>query len=79
MINHPGPTPGKGWGCFTCDLPLNGALAVLCDACFDLYLAGEPLRSICTGNPDKDGRTPYDQMSQEPFEHNMDLHPEAIE
>lgn len=79
MLDHPGPTPGKGWGCFTCGLPANGALAVLCDACFDLYQAGEPLRSICTGYPAKDGRTPYDRMSQESFEHNMDLHPEAIE
>lgn len=27
--------PGKGWGCFVCGLPNDGAVAVMCDACMD--------------------------------------------
>jgi len=27
------PEPGTGWGCMICKLPMNGALAVVCDKC----------------------------------------------
>jgi hypothetical protein len=66
------PMPNTGWGCMVCGLPLNGALAVVCDTCMEekrpivwviygMALSGERvLRSTCT----------------EPFEHNLQYHPE---
>lgn len=35
MIKKRAPVPGSGWGCLVCDLPNDGALAVVCDACLD--------------------------------------------
>lgn len=29
------PVPGQGWGCVICELPCNGALAVICDSCLE--------------------------------------------
>ena len=29
------PRPGTGWGCVTCHIRCDGALAVLCDQCLD--------------------------------------------
>lgn len=31
MLNQRGAIPGHGWGCVVCDLPLDGAYAVLCE------------------------------------------------
>lgn len=33
MLSVRAPVPGAGWGCVVCGLPLDGAIAVLCDAC----------------------------------------------
>lgn len=82
MLPHPGPTPGRGWGCVQCGLPSNGATAVLCDPCLDLYQSGkQKLAYICTGYPAdaEAGRTPIEEMSQDKFEHDMSFHPEATE
>lgn len=71
------PTPGKGWGCFTCDLPSNGAMAVLCGPCVEGYAAGTvTIREVCTGYPATDGRTPIEELSAEVFDHDMSKHRE---
>src|SRR5690606_22480586 len=34
------PEPGKGWGCFQCHQPMNGALSLICERCEVAVLAG---------------------------------------
>lgn len=70
-LPNPGPTPGRGWGCYVCNLPPNGAVAVICDDC---QKAGRNLMFICTGYPATDGRTPLDQLSNKDFAHDMEKH-----
>jgi hypothetical protein len=66
------PTPGRGWGCVVCDLPADGALAVVCDACLEKRA---PLRFACQGYPGKDGRVPIDLLFGD-HNHDMSKHPE---
>jgi hypothetical protein len=33
MLDKKAPVAGAGWGCLVCELPHDGAVAVLCDAC----------------------------------------------
>jgi hypothetical protein len=74
MLNKRGPTPGKGWGCFQCGLPMDGATAVLCDACLE---GKAKIIWVCDGYP-KDGvRVRVDALSPERFDHDMSKHPEA--
>jgi hypothetical protein len=77
MLSRRAPTPGKGWGCVVCGLPADGAVAVLCDDC---VASGEGPRFVCTGYPATDGRTPIEETSDEPFDHDETKHAEeAIE
>lgn len=62
---------GKGWGCFVCGLPLNGAVAVVCDDCLE---SGAEFQFVCTGYPGEDGRTPIGELSDEVFEHDLEVH-----
>lgn len=71
-LNQKGPSPGKGWGCLTCHLPQDGAVAVLCDDCF-VDLEAEIIY-VCTGYPAIDGRTPIAELAHEPFEHDLSYH-----
>lgn len=70
-LNRKGPTPGKGWGCFVCGLPQDGAVAVLCDDCLEW---GAKIRFVCIGYPASDGRMPIEELPDEPFEHNLTYH-----
>lgn len=65
------PIPGRGWGCFQCGLPQNGAVAVVCDGCLE-----KDLRYACRGYPGQDGRVPIDQL-QGDFRHDLARHPES--
>lgn len=49
LLDFRAPVPGTGWGCVACDMPSDGAAAVLCDLCFDRYNKGEPLRDVVSG------------------------------
>lgn len=62
--------PGHGWGCFACDLPLDGASAVLCDDCAPLCALGTAPRFACRGYPATDGRVAFAELS-EPFIHDF--------
>lgn len=75
-LDRRGPTPGKGWGCFTCHLPQDGAIAVLCDDCF-FDLTAEIIY-VCIGYPGIDGRMPIAELANEPFEHDLAFHPEEL-
>lgn len=72
-LDRRGPTPGKGWGCFICGLPGDGAVAVLCDECLEGEAA---IRFVCVGYPASDGRMPIEELSDEPFEHDLACHRE---
>lgn len=70
------PIPGRGWGCVECHLPLNGAVAVVCDRCFSLHRSepvGEWLLWACRGYPALDGRVRFAEL-QGSFKHNMGYH-----
>jgi hypothetical protein len=76
LLSHPGAIEGRGWGCFTCGLPPVGAVALLCDACFEAYKAREAtLRFFCAGWPE-DGRRPIAELPREPFTHDESKHHE---
>lgn len=76
MLDRKGPTPGKGWGCFVCGLPMDGAMAVLCDDCLE---ADAEIQFVCVGYPATDGRMAITELANEPFEHDLIYHPEIIE
>lgn len=46
------PIAGHGWGCTVCDLPLDGAIAVICDDCLPAF-AKQPAKLViaCRGYP----------------------------
>lgn len=50
------PTPGRGWGCVVCNLPSDGAVSVVCDACVERLERGEKPKFACKGYPAVDGR-----------------------
>ncbi len=70
MLELRAPTPGKGWGCLVCNLPQDGAVAVLCDACAD---GGLPLKMVCDGYPKDGKRVPFDSLPDEPFMHDPNV------
>lgn len=71
MLPRCGPTPGKGWGCFLCDLPMDGAIAVLCDACLETN--AEP-KFVVVGFLASGERMPIDKLPEEVFEHDQHIH-----
>lgn len=80
MLNGRCPIPGRGWGCLVCNLPADGALAVVCDYCADDYFDGfAALRWFCTGHPGPDGRTEIRELRgifrHEPHNHPGELFP----
>jgi hypothetical protein len=72
MLNRRG-VEGVGWGCVVCGLPMAGAVIVLCDGCRELFEAGAP-PLFAFGGPDK--RVPFDQLPDEPFDHDAAKHRE---
>jgi hypothetical protein len=64
------PIPGHGWGCSICQLPKDGAVAVLCDPCQDRYLRDESLLTqVCRGHPATEGRIPIEELPPGEFDH----------
>lgn len=62
MLPQKSPTPGRGWGCLLpgCNLPQDGAVAVVCDPCLE---SKAPLISACRGWPgEADGRVPIGEL-----------------
>jgi hypothetical protein len=73
MLPVRGPADGNGWGCFQCGLPMEGAVAVLCDACLE---SEAEILQVCVGYPYLGHRQARKDFT-EPFEHDMSKHPEA--
>jgi hypothetical protein len=68
---------GHGWGCLVCELPNDGAVAVLCDSCIAIYQADHAaLRFACRGYPASDGRVPIADLLSRPFDHDEEAHRE---
>jgi hypothetical protein len=74
MYHKLSPIPGRGWGCFVCRLPQNGAVIVLCDGCFEQHV---PPRFACRGYPGEDGRVPIEELVGW-FHHDLDRHTEDV-
>ena len=76
VFSFKGPVPGKGWGCFQCGLPMDGATAVICDACLERRAE---IREICRGWPGDKQRVPMpDKASRMSFDHDLSKHPELV-
>ena len=86
LLNAQCPLPGKGWGCFQCDIESHGALAVVCESCAALAetsatpagMLEDLLRFVCRGNPGSDGRMPIADLRGE-HAHDQSKHPEATQ
>lgn len=71
MLPHKAPIPGTGWGCVVCNLPSDGALAVVCDDCLHRQ---SDFKTVILGYPNNNGRTSYSSVSSTKFHHTMELH-----
>jgi hypothetical protein len=71
-------TPG-GWGCFICDLPPQGAVAVVCDDCLEKIMIKESkIKFACLGYPGENRRLEIEKLTED-FSHDMSKHPEEAE
>lgn len=66
------PIAGKGWGCVVCQLPLDGAVSVICDRCRDTEVE---VVDVCSGYPAENVRVAFRLMDKTPFAHHPALHP----
>lgn len=73
MLGVKGEVPGHGWGCVVCNLPMDGASAVLCDECCEGWQSGAvKLQWACRGYPAEDGRIAIDELT-EPHVHDASI------
>jgi hypothetical protein len=74
QLHQKAPIAGRGWGCVVCHLPADGAVAVLCDKCFEDFRAKRTsLKEACRGYPAEDGRIPIGELTGS-HEHDMSYH-----
>jgi hypothetical protein len=75
MLDRRCAVPGHGWGCVVCHLPNDGAVAVLCDDCHELYRRRpEYLLDACRGHPATEGRIAIEDLPPGPFAHDLTKH-----
>lgn len=66
-----------GWGCVVCDLPPEGAVAVLCDDCiYELKQNRAEIKFACLGYPGENRRIQTAKLT-EVYEHDNSKHPES--
>lgn len=70
MLPKRAPVAGTGWGCVTCRVPADGAIAVVCDACME---ADRPILDVCFGYAPRNERVAMETVT-DPFEHNPAMH-----
>ncbi len=68
-----GPVPGKGWGCYVCGLPCDGAIAVVCDECL---AEQRPIKWVIYGWA-AGGERVLLSTCAEPFGHDLRFHGEC--
>jgi hypothetical protein len=71
MLPHRASVPGAGWGCIVCNLPPDGAVAIVCDDCLQ---AGSDLQNVIFGYPMEKQRVGYEAVSHTKFKHTQELH-----
>jgi hypothetical protein len=64
------PVAGTGWSCVVCNLPDDGALAVLCDQCLE---TNAEIQDVIHGMVDGKKRSPFAALTQD-FDHDPALH-----
>lgn len=69
LLDFKGTVPGTGWGCVACNTPMDGAAAVLCDSCLELYQGGAPIVDICDGFAGNGRRVKLSGFAKIPFGH----------
>ena len=60
MLPVKAPISGRGWGCLVCGLDMDGAVAIVCDECFE---ADAEILYACDGYAKDDGRIPIDNLT----------------
>jgi hypothetical protein len=77
MLSRRAAVPDHGWGCVVWGLPPDGAVAVLCDPCFEEYHRDRSLLALaCRGHPGEDGRIAIADLPPGEFDHDMSRHEE---
>jgi hypothetical protein len=90
MLNAQAPVRGRGWGCLECKIPMNGAIAVVCQTCWNTIVGGRDpytlapgavereLVDACRGYPAEDGRISYAELLTfyPSFDHRREFHQE---
>ncbi len=75
MLPFHAAIPGTGWGCLLCELPANGAVAVICHDCLRNLT---PIRFAIDGHAEDKMRVPLTAIAGNgPFGHNHDKHVSA--
>jgi hypothetical protein len=75
MLERRAAVPGHGWGCFVCGLPCDGAVAVLCNDCLELYSEKPDLLGFCCrGYPATEGRCAIADLPEGAFRHDDAKH-----
>nr|MDZ8061854.1 hypothetical protein [Nostoc sp. EkiNYC01] len=60
------PIPGTGWGCMICQLPLDGAIAIVCDECLaQLEQGHEVLKHAVYGDALNKRRCDINDLTEE--------------
>jgi hypothetical protein len=75
MLERQAPIPGTGWGCVVCGIPMNGAIAVLCDSC---GVGNTKVMFACFGNLTDKKRIDIRQLKGS-HRHDLSKHPEVID
>lgn len=74
MLNKRSPRRGSGcWGCVVCGLPMEGAIAVICDACFVEHEKGAPVKFVVVGAAQNGERVPLESLVED-FNHDRTKH-----
>ncbi|HEX8289791.1 MAG TPA: hypothetical protein VF556_17550 [Pyrinomonadaceae bacterium] len=77
-LDKKSPVAGQGWGCFVCNLPSDGANAVICDDCEPKLASGEAeLKFACAGYPSNGKRIPIGELTGE-HKHDLSMHKDEI-
>ena len=74
-----GTNPETGWGCFVCNLPMEGAVAVVCETCIRVYgevSVWDQIKFLMDG---RDRRIPVPPVEERiHHDHDYSKHPECV-
>ena len=78
QMDYKNPVPSESaWGCFTCNLPMEGAVAVVCDECVEAFPDEEIWDKILFLMDGATRRIPVpDVKDRISHEHDLSEHPE---